>query len=497
MSNAVQDLYQSHAYPATSHPICDPATTAVAAKLAGLTVPPPSCARILDIGCSNGHHLLALARRWPDSRFTGIDFSGEAIREARQTAELAGLTNIEFIEADLRNFDPGDTAYDFIMAHGVYCWVPPDVRQALVDFCARHLSEAGIATISYNTQPGWQQRQALVDLVNLLKTRPAAEEIGRDPAAILAYLATVPAPDTPQAAYLNSVLHDMFAKSVDILAFDDFGPINQPVTFLEFIGHTHAAGLRYLGESQLHANFPISLPEGAAERLAPLAGDPLMLQQTIDVLTNRTFRSSLLCRADAPVDTQLTTATALHFGVRSLHRFERTPEGARLVDDDGKEQARFQHPLAVAFFSALADTSPEAVPMQEVLERVSAIPQAQFDPTLSLPAVARLVMDAAQKNLIELRIEPVRFDSSIPRMPKLDTLRQLSARRKYALVDIYQTPYTVPDSRRTLVNAMDGTRTVDELAALGHVENPHLDVRAWLAHLASRGLFVDGDRAEA
>ncbi|MFD0895576.1 methyltransferase domain-containing protein [Luteolibacter ambystomatis] len=491
MPNPVQDLYQANAYPAMSHPICDPAITAVAAKLAGLTVPPPSCAHILDIGCSNGHHLLALAKRWPDSRFTGIDFSGEAIREARQTAELAGIANVEFIETDLRNFDPGDTAYDFIMAHGVYCWVPPDVRQALVGFCARHLSGSGIATISYNTQPGWLHRQALVDLVNLLKTRPAAEKIGHDPAAILAWLATVPAPDTPQAAYLNSVLHDMFAKSADILSFDDFAPINQPVTFLEFVGHTHASGLRYLGESQLHANFPLSLPEGAAESLAPLAGDPLMFQQTIDTLTNRTFRSSLLCRADAPVDPRLTTATALHFAVRALHTFERIPEGARLVDHTGKEHGRFEHPLAVAFFSALADTSPETVPMQEVLERVSSIPQAQFDPTLSLPAMARLVMDAARKGLIELRIEPARFDSAIPRLPKFDHLRQLSVRRKYPLVDIYQSPCMVPDSRRTLLNAMDGTRTVDELVALGHVDNPTLDVRAWLAHLASRGLFVN------
>ncbi|WP_338289612.1 class I SAM-dependent methyltransferase [Luteolibacter sp. LG18] len=490
MSDTVLDLYQSHSYPAMSHPACDPATTAVAAKLAGLTVPPPSCARILEIGCSSGHNLLPLAQRWPDSQFIGIDFSPAAIQQARETARLAGIENIEFHEADLRNYDPGEDGFDFILAHGFYSWVPADIRQALVDFCARHLTAEGIATISYNTLPGWKQRQTVVDLVRQLAARPVAGTIGQDPAGILAYLATIPAGDSPDAVQLNSVLHDMFAKSADILAFDDFGPVNHPVTFTGFISHTHAAGLRYLGESELHANFPLSLPPGAAEALAPLAGDPLMLQQTIDVLTNRTFRSSLLCRADAPVDTRLTTATALHFAVRGLHTFERTPQGGRLVDHEGKEQGQFEHPLAVAFFSALAATSPEAVPMQEILERVAAIPAAQFDPTVSLPPIARLVMDAARQKLIELRIEPVRFDGSIPRTPKFDTLRQLAVQRQQALVDIYHAPCTVPDSRRTVVRAMDGTRTVEELAALAHVDHPRLDVRAWLAHLAARGLFV-------
>ncbi|MGC4014263.1 MAG: class I SAM-dependent methyltransferase [Luteolibacter sp.] len=491
MPDAVQDLYQAQAYPAMSHPSCDPAITSVAAKLAGLTVPPPSCSHILEIGCASGHNLISLAQRWPDSRFTGLDFSSAAIRQARETATLAGLTNIEFIEANLLGFDPGEVEYDFILAHGVYSWVPADVRQALVDFCARHLSEAGIATISYNTLPGWLARQAIVELVNQLKTRPVAKDIGGDPVGILTYLATVPAPDTPQATYLNSVLHDMFAKSADILSFDEFAPLNTPVTFREFIAHTHAAGLRYLGESQLDANFPTSLPEGAAEQLAPLAADPLMLQQTIDVLTNRTFRSSLLCRANAPVDTQLTTATALHFAVRILHTFERIPEGARLIDSSGQEQARFEHPLAVAFFAALAETSPEAVPMQEVLERVAAIPAAEFDPTVSLPPVARLVLDAARRNLIELRIEPVRFNSRIPRKPAFRSLHQLAIRRKQPLVDIFQTPCTMPESRRTLLHAMDGSRTVEELVALGHAEDPRLDVRAWLAHLAKRGLLTE------
>lgn len=488
MSDPVRDLYQTSVYPAMSHPSCDPSTTTVAAKLAGLTTPDPSGSTILEIGCATGHNLLPLAARWPNSRFIGIDLSSTAIRTARETAGAANITNIEFLEADLVTFDPGDATYDFIIAHGVYSWVPGHVRDALMAFIPRHLSQDGVATISYNTLPGWSQRQAVVDLVRQLGTTVPALE-GASSVDILTYLTTIEIGSTPYAEGLRSVIYDMIQKSDDILLYDDFGPTNHAVTFLDFIEDTQRSGLKYLGESQLSANYPTSLPDESKTGLQPLATRPLLLQQTIDVLTNRTFRSSILCRADAPVETKFTTATVLHFAVRILHAFERTPTGGRLMDAYGQEKAHFEHPLAVAFFSALASTAPESVPIQEVMERIAAIPEAKFDPTTSLPPLAALILDAARRNLIELRSEPVRFDNRIPQIPKLGTLHRRALERNEALVDIYHVPCSFPASKKAVLHAMDGSRNVDELAALAHVDNPTLDFRAWISHLAKRGFF--------
>ena len=186
MSDPVHELYQSHAYPAMSHPSTDPAVTSVCAELAGLEITPPSGAAILEIGCATGHNLLPLAARWPDSRFTGIDFSKAAIDEARETARLTGLTNVDFIEADLQDFDPGDAIrYDHIIAHGVYSWVPETVRQSLLDFCAAKLSLQGVAYISYNTLPGWSLRKSIVDLISPQSQRSD----GQEPGQVLAQLA--------------------------------------------------------------------------------------------------------------------------------------------------------------------------------------------------------------------------------------------------------------------------------------------------------------------
>lgn len=473
-----------------SHPSTDPAVTAVAAKLAGLDLRRPACANILEIGCASGHNLLPLAARWPDSHFTGIDFSSAAIHEARRRAVGAGLTNVEFIEADLSTFDPGEDSYDFILAHGVYSWVPDDVRQGLLDFCRAHLSHEGIATISYNTLPGWSLRKTLVDLTRLISQRPAADEIGRDPESILAYLATAAGCHTPYAQHLTSVLHDMFGKGSVVLGFDDFGPVNAACSFLDFTSHAGRSGLQYLGESQLSENFPASLSPEAAKVLKPLGNDPLVLQQTIDVLTNRTFRSSILCRADAPVQTRITTATALHFSVRCQHRYEAANGTARLIARTGEQLAQFEHPLAVAFFAALAERAPESVAMSEIIERIADRMKDQFDPTHSLPPLAALIMEAARQNLILLRDEPVRYNSLPPEFPNLGPLRLMAAAMGEPLVDIYHVPCSFEDARIQVAAAMDGTRSIDELAAFSKSVIPQLDFHAWLGWLAERGMFA-------
>ncbi len=72
--------------------------------------------RVLDAGCGSGRTLNRLAELCPKSRFVGMDFSEEAIRAARDDAAARGLTNVEFIVADLSDFDTTaePEAFDFV-----------------------------------------------------------------------------------------------------------------------------------------------------------------------------------------------------------------------------------------------------------------------------------------------------------------------------------------------------------------------------------------------
>jgi SAM-dependent methyltransferase len=491
MPDPVHDLYQNLAYPAMSHPPTDPAVTAVAARLAGLDVRDPSHATILEVGCASGHNLLPLAARWPDARFTGIDFSTAAIGEAREAARHAGLGNVGFIETDLRAFDPGDgVGYDFIIGHGFYSWVPGEVRQALLDFCAARLSTQGVALISYNTLPGWSLRKSIVDLSNHLAGIAGTGSVGWDPEQILAFLLMAAGNHTPYNRHLTQVLHDMFGQGGHFLTFDDFSPVNEPCTFLDFTAHAGRSGLRYLGESRLSEDFPGSLAPEAVEILHPLAGEPLLLQQTIDVLTNRTFRHSLLCRADTPVGPRPNASAVLKFAVRCPHAVEPAAGGVRLLNHAGVELARFEQALETALFSALALSQPETVPFHEVIVHMAGFLTEPFDFTRDLPPLARIVLDAARRNLVALRWEPVRFDPVPPAMPDLGPLRLLAARKGQPIVDAYHAPCLLDDERkRHLASAMDGTRTLGELTALANSRAPEFKFAAWLGHLAARGMF--------
>ena len=72
--------------------------------------------RMMDVGCGSGRIINRLAELYPNSRFTGMDLSPEAIGNARGEAAQKGLRNVEFIIHDLSDFEETaePEAFDFI-----------------------------------------------------------------------------------------------------------------------------------------------------------------------------------------------------------------------------------------------------------------------------------------------------------------------------------------------------------------------------------------------
>ncbi|MGE5219194.1 MAG: class I SAM-dependent methyltransferase [Chloroflexota bacterium] len=61
--------------------------------------------QLLDVGCGSGRIINRLAELFPSSRFTGIDLSSSAIQVAWKDAAEKKLRNVEYIVADLSDFD--------------------------------------------------------------------------------------------------------------------------------------------------------------------------------------------------------------------------------------------------------------------------------------------------------------------------------------------------------------------------------------------------------
>lgn len=145
-----------HRIPYITRPLAasHPDRLASVATLFGMSPAPVASCRVLELGCGSGGNLIPMAYRLPGSRFTGIDLAERAIAEGRRVAGELELANLDLVAADLREIGPAMGEFDYIVAHGMYSWIPDDLRDRLLAVCRERLAPQGVAFISYNTLPG-------------------------------------------------------------------------------------------------------------------------------------------------------------------------------------------------------------------------------------------------------------------------------------------------------------------------------------------------------
>lgn len=74
---------------------------------------------VVDVGCGSGQAMIHLASVFPNSRFTGVDFSQEAVAIGNQNAQARGLANVRFAARDAAHLSEHEqfdlvTAFDAI-----------------------------------------------------------------------------------------------------------------------------------------------------------------------------------------------------------------------------------------------------------------------------------------------------------------------------------------------------------------------------------------------
>ena len=106
----------------------------VAEELAGL-----AAGRALDLGTGEGRNAIWLAGRgW---QVTAVDFSAVGLAKAAELAARHGVTGIRWVEADLREYQPGPAAYDLVLL--AYVHLLPDEFGALLAAAASALAPGG------------------------------------------------------------------------------------------------------------------------------------------------------------------------------------------------------------------------------------------------------------------------------------------------------------------------------------------------------------------
>ena len=82
---------------------------------------------VLDVGCGSGRALNKMAATFPNSRFTGYDFSGEAIANANAEAQHRELSNIQFEIKDAATLDDCDRYHLITTFDAIHDQAKPDV----------------------------------------------------------------------------------------------------------------------------------------------------------------------------------------------------------------------------------------------------------------------------------------------------------------------------------------------------------------------------------
>lgn len=472
-------------YPSLAKEHTHPDRLATIAALHGLEPAPPERCRVLELGCGTGANLIPMAYALPESRFTGIDAATGPIETGSCRVTELGLRNIRLLAGDVMDIGPDFGEFDYIVAHGVYSWVPEPVRDKLMAICAANLAPQGVAYISYNALPGCHLRRMVRDILRYHTAEAAEPEERIAQALSIASLLAETQPVEGLAAEFKTVLE----RSASVVFHDDLAEVNHPVYFHEFAKHAGQHGLQFLSEASLVSSEG-RLPGPALALLQPLEGDVIRREQYLDFIKLRRFRQTLLCRADVPV-----ARPPRLDRVRSLWAASKAepttpaegPAGAVEFRGEKGASAKTVHPLAKAALAALGDAWPRRIAFGELLEKACAATGANV--AGQEPALAEILWHTTRCGLVELHAHPGMFTAAVSERPVASAAARLELREGTQAATLTHGVVEIDDDTgRRLVALLDGTRTREMLAA--ELRVPETAVESSLARLARLPLLV-------
>jgi ubiquinone/menaquinone biosynthesis C-methylase UbiE len=105
----------------------------------------PAGSRVLEAGCGVGAQTVTLANNSPEASITSVDISETSIAEARRKVAAAGLTNVQFQQADIFHLPYGPQSFDHIFVCFVLEHLPRPVEA--LQSLKGHLKPGGTITV--------------------------------------------------------------------------------------------------------------------------------------------------------------------------------------------------------------------------------------------------------------------------------------------------------------------------------------------------------------
>ena len=274
------------------------------ATLWGLTPPALKGAKVLELGSSFGGNLISQAVYYPDTEFVGIDLSDSQITQGNEIIKSMGLTNVRLETKNILDITPEFGMFDYIIVHGIYSWVPDNVKDKILEVCRENLTPNGIAYISYNTYPGWKSREVARDIMlyanKYTQDLPLSEQTRRGKAVVQLFsdaIKSIESEKNNNKSRINN-FDSIQTKGDHYVAHEYLEYHNHPLYLNQFVDSLYQHQLAYIGDTDFQLSYISWMPQHLRDMINQLSEtDYVAREQCLDYLYDVAFRRSLLCHA--------------------------------------------------------------------------------------------------------------------------------------------------------------------------------------------------------
>jgi SAM-dependent methyltransferase len=467
------DLYDVYAYRGATMAYTGPAHIALCSRWSGGPAPVDECYSVAELGCGDGGNLLPLAFYHPACTFLGLDSSPAALARAQADASRLGLANVRFVCVDIRDVAAREFgAFEYIIVHGLYSWVPDNARAAILRFCRDGLAPSGLAYISYNAQPGWSTRQLVRD--TLRRSQSVREADIGDKAVRAIEVASRLLEDIPSSQFASTVvlaaeLERVRSGQPSYVFHEYLADTNDGFWLRDFVERARLCGLAYVIDAHF-CRWEGQVPRELRTAIAQRRMDPVDEEETIDLLGHRYFRASILARADASKTIvshdELIECAHIAAAVRPQSLPLDLDEGvAQQFVGVGGSEITIDFSVAKAALALLGPDWPRGIPFEWLYQRSLSFLARNDRP--APPDGRRHLLDAIkflfEAGQVDLRVREPACGPPVSQYPTAHSLARWEAEGRNALTTPHHLTVAFDPDTMDFVRSLDGSRSRSEL----------------------------------
>ena len=437
---------------------------------------PENC-KVLELGCAGGGNLIPLAYHWPNSEFVGVELSQQQADQANRIIEELKLNNIKILHQDLMTLrtseDQGIGQFDYVIAHGVYSWVPPEVQQQLLSLCNVLLKPNGIAYISYNTLPGWEQRTMLRDMMRY-HSRTAtttAEQLEKSLQLLTMLHKGLPENGSLSEQWVRLQAEELLHKPPNYVYHDYLEKHNTPVYFHEFARQAGQHRLQYFAEASLYTMLSSTLTPEAESALDQFE-DPIEYEQYMDFFYLKHFRQSLLCHAQQTpqrqIDVDILKECFFYSDLYIKEDIDLYSQDPQTFNSPSGDNYTVSHPLTKAALADLLMAYPSTYGLDQLKQRAAASVLQYGDSKYSeeFENMFGEIINLYLSGAIGVSTVDRQYKTQFEDKPKFNALSRVFCEfNKFSVATVHHDSISLNQLQRTLIELADGELDLEQVTA--------------------------------